>query len=66
MNGVDLAKVAMEPAKFARGVVDNALRHNSNARFWYGAKSWMVWFLTTFFGHTFFVGFVHLVQLLYC
>lgn len=47
--------MAMDPTEFARGVVDNALKPTSNPRFWYGARSSLVWFVTTFFGHTFMV-----------
>jgi hypothetical protein len=62
MNGEELAEVAMEPVEFARGVVDNALKSSSKPRFWFGARSSLICFLTTFFGHAFLVRFALLTQ----
>jgi hypothetical protein len=55
MNGSELLKGAMNPEEFARGVVSHALKKNPAPRFWYGGSSALVWFITTFFKHTFLV-----------
>ncbi|KAF3065553.1 NADPH-dependent 1-acyldihydroxyacetone phosphate reductase [Trichoderma lentiforme] len=53
MDGSELKAGAMDPAQFARRVVDNALKSNPEARLWYGTSSGLIWFMTTFFKHTF-------------
>ncbi|KAH8810852.1 hypothetical protein F5884DRAFT_819355 [Xylogone sp. PMI_703] len=50
-----LGKGATEPSEFAKGVVANAMKESSNLWFWYGARSSIVWFITTFMPHTFLV-----------
>jgi len=43
----------MEPSVFAAGVVSNAMKTKSEPWYWRGGNARLVWFVTTFFGHTF-------------
>lgn len=43
----------MDPAVYARGVVDNALKETSELWYWRGAKIWVVWAMTTLLWHRF-------------
>lgn len=43
----------MDPAVYARGVVDNALKEMSELWYWRGAKIWVVWAMTTLLWHRF-------------
>ncbi|KAK0383163.1 hypothetical protein NLU13_9076 [Sarocladium strictum] len=53
LNGRDLQAGAMDPAKFAKRVVNEATRTSPTARLWYGTNAALIWFMTTFFRHTF-------------
>ena len=55
MDGNELKAGAMDPRQFARRVVDNALKSTPDARLWYGTASGLIWFMTSFFKHTFLV-----------
>jgi len=43
----------MAPSHFAAGVVANALKEKSEMWYWRGGNARLVWFVTTFFKHTF-------------
>lgn len=45
----------MDPSVFAAGVVANAMKAKSDTWYWRGGNARLVWFVTTFFGHTFLV-----------
>ena len=49
----------MEPSVFAAGVVSNAMKTKSESWYWRGGNARLVWFVTTFLGHTFFVCALH-------
>src|SRR5882757_4278205 len=53
--GTELGKDAMAPARFAHGVVANAVNQKSQVWFWHGTKATLVWMITVFLPHTFLV-----------
>lgn len=52
-NGEGTKSASMNRHAFAAGVVSNAMKTKSKLWYWVGGNTLLVWFVTTFFPHTF-------------